>query len=60
VLRQRNATRDLAEQDFNEMFGRLKSILAEHYNGPGGSRRSVFPFKQTIHPPFVSFRPKDK
>jgi hypothetical protein len=53
VLRQRNQTRAAAERDFNEMFGVLKSVLVAHYNGPNGSRRSVFPFHQTIHPPFV-------
>jgi hypothetical protein len=55
VIRQRNATRDAAEKDFNEMFGRLKAILMEHYNGPDGKRRSVFPFHQTISPPFLDF-----
>ena len=55
VIRQRNATRDAAEKDFNEMFGRLKGILMAHYDGPGGKRRSVFPFHQTISPPFLDF-----
>jgi hypothetical protein len=58
VIRQRNANRDAAEKDFNEMFGKLKAILMAHYTGPGGSRRSVFPFRQTIHPPFVSRKDK--
>lgn len=58
VLRQRNETRDSAERDFNEMFGRLKSILLAHYDGANGKRKSVFPFHQTIEVPFVSFRDK--
>lgn len=53
VLRQRNPTRDQAERDFNDMFGKLKAILMEHYNGPNGARRSVFPFHQTISPSLV-------
>lgn len=56
VMRQRNATRAEAERDFNEMFGRLKSILMAHYDGPTGKRRSVFPFHQNIDMPFLDFR----
>ena len=58
VLRQRNETRDKAEKDFNEMFGRLKSILMAHYDGATGRRRSVFPHNQVIHMPFVSLKDK--
>ena len=57
VIRQRNDTREKAETDFNEMFGRLKSILMQHYDGPSGKRRSIFPFHQTIYPPFVTRKP---
>jgi hypothetical protein len=54
VIRQRNPTRGQAECDFNEMFGRLKAILMAHYDGPTGNRRSVFPFRQVIEPPYLS------
>lgn len=54
VLRQRNATRNEAETAFNELFGKMKQILMDHYDGPTGKRRSVFPFHQTIYPDFFS------
>jgi hypothetical protein len=60
VLRQRNEARDQAERDFDEMFGKVKAVLMQHYDGPTGKRRSIFPFHQTIHAPFVSLKPKDK
>lgn len=59
VIRQRCETRDAAEKDFNEMFGRLKATLLKHYDGPGGKRRAIFPFHQTIHMPFVSLKDKE-
>lgn len=59
VLRQRNESRDAALKDFDEMFGRLKSILALHYDAVNGKRRSVFPHQQTIHMPTVSLRNKN-
>lgn len=59
VLRQRNESRGLAERDYNDMFGRLKSVLLAHYDGPTGKRRSVFPFHQVIRPDFISFRDKN-
>jgi len=60
VIRQRNASRAEAEKDFNEMFGKLKAILMAHYDGPSGKRKSVFPFHQTISPPFLDFKSKIK
>lgn len=61
VLRQRNTSRNEAEKDFNEMFGRMKAILLAHYDSVNGNRRSVFPFHQTIEMPFLDFKtyPRD-
>jgi hypothetical protein len=58
ALRQQSATRREAEIEFNELFGRLKAILVEHYDGPSGRRRNVFPFHQTVEVPFMDFRNK--
>jgi hypothetical protein len=58
VIRQRNPSREKAEKDVDEMFGRLKAILMAHYDGTNGSRKNVFPFHQNIDVPFMSFRGK--
>jgi hypothetical protein len=47
ALRQRCAKRQRAEAEIDELFGRLKSALLQHYDG-ADNRRSVFPFDQTI------------
>ncbi len=54
ALRQQHAKRPEAERAFDELFGRLKAILMEHYDGPSGRRRNVFPFNQTIDVPFFA------
>jgi hypothetical protein len=56
-LRQNNTTRQKAEAAFDELFGKLKSILVAHYDG-AGKRRSVFPFHQMINVPHVDLRKK--
>jgi hypothetical protein len=56
-LRQKNATRQRAEREFDELFGRLKSLLLEHYDG-AGNRRSIFPHQQVIEVPLFDFRNK--
>jgi hypothetical protein len=60
AIRQRNTTRTEAEADFNEMYGRMKSLLLAHYDGVSGKRRSIFPHHQIIEPPFVDLRPKNE
>lgn len=48
-LRQAHATRGQAEARFDELFGKLKTVLLDHYDSLG-NRRSVFPFHQFIRP----------
>lgn len=50
ALRQSHARRDKAGAAFDELAGRLKKVLMEHYNGQG-DRRNVFPFHQNIQMP---------
>src|SRR5947207_1230289 len=47
VLRQTHTTRDAAEKRFDELFGRTKTILLDHYDQLG-RKRGIFPFDQTI------------
>ena len=56
-LRQDNASHKQAEVAFDELFGKLKSLLVAHYDG-AGKRRSVFPFHQHIVVPHFDFRKK--
>lgn len=37
-----------AEKAFDELFGRMKQVLMNHY-GNGQRRDGIFPFNQTIH-----------
>ena len=55
AIRQNKATRHQAEVAFDELFGKLKAILVDHYDG-AGRRRSVFPHPQTIEMPMIRFR----
>lgn len=54
-LRQQCGSRQKAEVEFNELFGRLKSALLQHYDG-AGNRRSVFPFDQTVVVPRLTMK----
>ena len=47
ALRQQFRTRDAVETAFNEMFGRAKALLLDHYDVLG-RKRGVFPFHQII------------
>lgn len=59
AVRQSAPSRQQAEQLFDDLMGRTKSLLLEkHYDSVTGRRRSVFPFNQTINAPFVSNRNK--
>lgn len=46
-IRQGNAKWPGAEKRFDELFGKSKTTLRQHYDGPGG-RRNIFPFDQTV------------
>jgi hypothetical protein len=50
ALRQRHGSRSKAEAAFDEIFGRSKSALLNHYDG-AGNRRNVFAFDQVVHFP---------
>lgn len=58
AIRQEQASRSGAEQNFNERFGRAKEMLLAHYDSVTGRRRSVFPFHQKIEMPIIDFRGK--
>lgn len=57
ALRQNKVTWREAEPAFDELFGKLKSILASHYDGTG-RRRSVFPHPQVLNVPLIDMRKK--
>jgi hypothetical protein len=46
-LRQSHGSRQEAERRFDELFGRMKSLLVEHYDMLG-RKRGVFPYNQVI------------
>src|SRR5215467_10263746 len=49
AIRQTYPTRKEAEQKFDELFGRGKSLLlANHYDSVTGRRRNVFPHTQVV------------
>jgi hypothetical protein len=48
AIRQCQPNRAMAERSIDELFGRTKSLLFEHYDSVTGKRRSIFPFTQTI------------
>lgn len=53
ALRQAYPTRDRAEARFNELFGKTKQLLMDHYDGTGRRKAGIFPFNQTIHAEFI-------
>ncbi len=48
AIRQRAKTRQEAEAAFDELHGRMKSLLLAHYDGATGRRRNIFPHHQVI------------
>ena len=49
AIRQGNPDWRRAEAAFNEMFGRSKQLLKDHYDA-AGRKKGVFPFDQVIMP----------
>lgn len=47
TIRQNNATWHSAEGQYDEMMGRVKTMLRDHYDA-NGRRRNVFPFDQVV------------
>lgn len=55
ALRQEHTTREAAERAFDEVFGRMKTVLVNHYDSLG-RKRGIFPYDQTLCVPFVKLR----
>ncbi len=58
AMRQQHTTRAQAEKAFDEMFGRGKTILTNHYDSLG-RKRGIFPYDQNIVMPMYDARPKN-
>jgi hypothetical protein len=54
TIRQLRPTQKTALDAFDEVMGRVRSRLAEHY-GNNGVRKNIFPFDQIIKGEFVDF-----
>jgi hypothetical protein len=52
ALRQTHATREKAAERFDEVFGKLKTILMGHYTS-AGRLKGVFPYDQVISAPLI-------
>jgi hypothetical protein len=50
ALRQTHSTRRQAEQRYDELMARYKSVLLNHYDLLGNRKHSIFPFDQIITP----------
>ncbi len=53
ALRQSYATKQEAEIRYDEIFGRMKSILLSHYDSISGRQKGVFPYDQHVYPDLV-------
>lgn len=47
AIRQDHTTRESAEKAFDELFGRIKQILVNHYDTLG-RKRGIFPYDQHL------------
>jgi len=57
-MRQTYKTRAEAEAQFNEIYGRMKQILVDHYDGTLNRKAGLFPFNQEIKPDIIVVKPK--
>ena len=48
ALRQTYDSRQKAEIRCNELLGKTKQVLLDHYDGTGRRKQGVFPFDQTL------------
>ncbi len=55
AIRQSQPTRGQAEARFDELFGRTKQVLLDHYDALG-RKRGIFPYDQVVEMPHVDFR----
>lgn len=58
VLRQCHPNRQKAEAAIDELFGRMKAKLLEHYDGAHKRKDGVFPFDQDLRPQLIVAKPK--
>lgn len=57
AVRQTQPTRGQAEARFDELFGRTKQVLMDHYDMLG-RKRGVFPYDQVVEVPKFDFSKK--
>lgn len=50
ALRQCYADRKMVETRFDELFGKSKTLLLDHYDSVSGKRKNIFPHTQVIAP----------
>ena len=55
AIRQRCKTQAEAERAFDEIFGRSKQVLFNHYDTLG-RKRGIFPYDQVVEMPLINFR----
>ncbi len=49
AIRQTFPSRSQAEREFNELAGKFKQMLLDHYDSVTGKRKNIFPFTQFIN-----------
>jgi predicted outer membrane lipoprotein len=49
AMRQEHPTRAAAERAFDDLFGRMKALLLDHYDA-SGRKKGVFPYTQVVQP----------
>lgn len=57
AIRQSHPTREAAERSFDELFGKSKAVLMDHYDS-FGRKKGIFPYDQVINMDIVRFRNK--
>jgi hypothetical protein len=55
ALRQANPKRTNALRACDELTGKMKATLSEHYNEFSGERNNIFPFAQNLEMPLIKF-----
>jgi hypothetical protein len=53
ALRQAHPKQANALRAYDELMGRTKQVLSDHYSEFSGERRNIFPFDQVIHMPLL-------
>lgn len=56
AVRQSYHKRERAEARFDELVGKAKAMLLDHYDRSNGRAFGAFPYDQTIHMPTVTDR----